>query len=63
MTTPSIFPQCAAPGPLRAGLLALVAAPLAGCDLIVLNPHGDIARQQADLIVMSTGLMLLIIVP
>ena len=63
MTTSSILQQHAAPGLLRTGLLALAAAPLAGCDLIVLNPHGDIARQQADLILVSTGLMLLIIVP
>ncbi|MEK8050352.1 ubiquinol oxidase subunit II [Ideonella sp. DXS22W] len=37
--------------------------PLAGCKTIVMNPAGDIARQQADLIVTSTVLMLLIIVP
>jgi cytochrome o ubiquinol oxidase subunit II len=36
---------------------------LAGCDTVVMNPSGDIASQQADLIVSSTVLMLLIIVP
>ncbi len=36
---------------------------LSGCDLIVMKPHGDIAQQQANLIVTSTLLMLLIIVP
>lgn len=36
---------------------------LAGCNAVVMNPSGDIARQQADLIVQSTLLMLLIIVP
>jgi cytochrome o ubiquinol oxidase subunit 2 len=36
---------------------------LAGCNTIVMKPHGDIARQQAQLIVTSTLLMLLIIVP
>lgn len=36
---------------------------LAGCNAIVMKPHGDIAVQQADLIVTSTLLMLLIIVP
>lgn len=36
---------------------------LAGCNTVVMNPSGDIARQQADLIVISTVLMLLIIVP
>ncbi|KQV37517.1 MULTISPECIES: ubiquinol oxidase subunit II [unclassified Rhizobium] len=36
---------------------------LAGCDLVVMSPSGDIAVQQRDLIVVSTVLMLLIIVP
>lgn len=36
---------------------------LGGCDWVVLNPSGDVARQQADLVVISTVLMLLIIVP
>lgn len=36
---------------------------LAGCNGIVMKPHGDIAQQQAQLIVTSTLLMLLIIVP
>ena len=36
---------------------------LAGCNMIVLDPAGDVARQQGDLIVLSTMLMLLIIVP
>jgi cytochrome o ubiquinol oxidase subunit 2 len=36
---------------------------LAGCDLVVLDPAGDVARQQGNLIVVSTVLMLLIIVP
>ena len=36
---------------------------LGGCDWVVMNPAGDVARQQADIILISTGLMLLIIVP
>jgi len=36
---------------------------LCGCDWVVMKPHGDIAQQQANLIVTSTLLMLLIIVP
>ena len=36
---------------------------LAGCDWVVMKPSGDVARQQAQLIVTSTLLMLLIIVP
>jgi cytochrome o ubiquinol oxidase subunit 2 len=48
--------------PARLGLAGAVLA-LAGCDAVVMKPHGDIALQQADLIVTSTVLMLLIIVP
>jgi len=50
------------PGARRA-LLAPVLALLAGCQREVLNPAGDVAVQQRDLIYVSTGLMLLIIVP
>lgn len=45
-----------------AGLLSLVSL-LAGCNTVVLNPSGDVAAQQGHLIVVSTVLMLLIIVP
>jgi cytochrome o ubiquinol oxidase subunit 2 len=47
----------------RRGMLALPLVLLAGCNSVVLNPSGDIADQQAHLIVVSTLLMLLIIVP
>jgi cytochrome o ubiquinol oxidase subunit 2 len=43
--------------------LAILPLLLAACQHAVLNPAGDIARQQRDLIYISTGLMLLIIVP
>ncbi|MFC5758498.1 ubiquinol oxidase subunit II [Rhizobium sp. GCM10022189] len=36
---------------------------LAGCNMVVMSPSGDIAAQQRDLIIVSTVLMLLIIVP
>ncbi|NHN19476.1 ubiquinol oxidase subunit II, partial [Bacillus amyloliquefaciens] len=36
---------------------------LAGCNMVRLNPSGDIASQQGRLIIISTVLMLLIIVP
>jgi len=36
---------------------------LAGCNTVLLNPSGDIAAQQGKLILASTWLMLLIIVP
>jgi cytochrome o ubiquinol oxidase subunit 2 len=45
------------------GLLLAPFAALAGCKTVVLDPSGDIAQQQAHLIVVSTLLMLLIIVP
>lgn len=43
--------------------VAFAALVLAGCSHAVFDPAGDIARQQRDLIIISTGLMLLIIVP
>ncbi len=51
------------PKTVRRGLSLLLLAALAGCNTVVLNPSGDIAKQQADLIVIATVLMLLIIVP
>jgi len=42
---------------------ALLLATLSGCKAVVLAPSGDVAAQQRDLLVISTGLMLLIIVP
>lgn len=47
----------------RGLILSPVLALLAGCERAVLDPAGDVARQQRDLIYTSTGLMLLIIVP
>jgi cytochrome o ubiquinol oxidase subunit 2 len=44
-------------------LTILVAPLLGGCDWVVMQPSGDIAVQQRDLIVISTILMLLIIIP
>lgn len=36
---------------------------LSACNWVVLAPSGDVAAQQRDILVISTGLMLLIIVP
>jgi cytochrome o ubiquinol oxidase subunit 2 len=47
----------------RRGLPLLPIALLAGCNTVVMNPTGDIAKQQADLITVSVLLMLIIIVP
>ena len=53
--------------PIAARLRHLALAPLiallAGCQRDVLDPAGDIARQQRDLIYTATGLMLLVIIP
>jgi cytochrome o ubiquinol oxidase subunit 2 len=35
---------------------------LSGCDTVVMSPSGDIAAQQANLLVWATGLMLIIVV-
>ena len=40
-----------------------VALLLSGCNLVVMNPSGDIASQQADLIIYSTVLMLIVVLP
>jgi cytochrome o ubiquinol oxidase subunit II len=47
----------------RALVLVPLLALLTACAREVLDPAGDIARQQRDIIYISTGLMLLIIVP
>ena len=39
------------------------AALLSGCNTVVMHPAGDIAVQQAQLIVVATALMLIIIIP
>ena len=53
--------------PVRKALSALgvlaVSGMLAGCNLTVMFPSGDVAVQQRNLVLASTGLMLLIIVP
>ena len=52
------------PRPPRLAFLPLLAPLLlGGCDWVVLKPHGDIAVQQAHLVIQSTLLMLLVIVP
>ncbi|MFE0499357.1 ubiquinol oxidase subunit II [Lysobacter soli] len=48
---------------LQAAVLLLATVALSGCNLLVLNPAGDIAARQGQLIVVSTVLMLIVIVP
>ena len=49
--------------PAKAAVLLAALVLLGACKGAVLDPAGDIARQQRDIIYISTGLMLLIIVP
>lgn len=49
--------------PYRIFALLPLLALLGGCNAIVLNPAGDVAMQQRDLVIISTVLMLLIIIP
>lgn len=56
------------PAPFRRRLakcfsLAALAFALAGCNLVVMSPSGDIAVQQKNLIIASTALMLIVIIP
>jgi cytochrome o ubiquinol oxidase subunit II len=44
-------------------VLAAAGFALSGCNWVLLNPSGDIARQQSDLLITSTWLMLLIVIP
>jgi cytochrome o ubiquinol oxidase subunit 2 len=48
---------------LKSAGAVVLAALLSGCNLVVLSPSGDIAVQQRNLLLQSTVLMLLIIVP
>jgi len=49
---------------LRCALILAVAGALGGCSkAVLLSPSGDVAWQLRDIILVSTGLMLLIIVP
>lgn len=43
--------------------LAFGALALSGCKFVVMNPSGDIAHQQAQLIIFATVLMLIVIIP
>jgi cytochrome o ubiquinol oxidase subunit 2 len=48
---------------LRKIFLTATVAILSGCDTVVMSPSGDIAAQQANLLVWATGLMLIIVLP
>lgn len=57
------LPTCMLPPKLFRRLLLLPVILLGGCGTVLMNPSGDVASQQGRLIVISTVLMLLIIVP
>ena len=44
-------------------LILLPVLLLSGCQMVVLNPSGDIASQQSHLLAVATGLMLIIVIP
>jgi cytochrome o ubiquinol oxidase subunit 2 len=48
---------------IRTALLAGLLVAMTGCKMVVMDPAGDIALQQRNLLLLSTVLMLLIIVP
>ena len=48
---------------LHAACLLAVLPLLGGCNLVVLQPAGDVAQQQGNLVMISTALMLIIILP
>ncbi len=47
----------------RATLAGALLALLGGCDMVVMNPAGDVALQQRNLVIFATALMLLIVIP
>lgn len=62
--TAKLFLPAMRPHSLLRSLVLLPAfALLSGCNAVLLSPSGDVAVQQRDLIIISTVLMLLIIVP
>jgi len=63
MSTCPIPDSSAAPRRFLRFLAPLTLLPLSACNFVVMNPAGDVAVQQRDLILISTGLMLLIILP
>lgn len=58
-----VYPQAMPSKKIIRALLLPALALLGGCQAVLLHPKGDVALQQRDLILVSTGLMLLIVVP
>ncbi|RUU78114.1 ubiquinol oxidase subunit II, partial [Mesorhizobium sp. M7A.F.Ca.MR.362.00.0.0] len=48
---------------LRTLFLLPLLASLGSCSMVVMNPAGDVAAQQRDLLMVSTALMLIVIIP
>ena len=51
----NVFPKAAA--------VALLPLMLAGCDMALFSPKGDIGVQEKNLIIIASGLMLLVVIP
>ena len=49
--------------PSRLLVLPPLVALLGGCNMVVMNPMGDVALQQRNLVLFATALMLLIVIP
>ncbi len=48
---------------IKSCLMALVIAPLSGCNWVLFNPKGQIALEQRNLIILATALMLIVVIP
>ena len=55
--------HCKLPTAGRVAPLGLLPVLLGGCNMVVMNPMGDVALQQRNLITFATGPMLLIVIP
>ena len=55
--------QAGSPRSLLRSTSVAAALALGGCSTVVMDPAGDVARQESHLILWATGLMLLIIIP
>jgi cytochrome o ubiquinol oxidase subunit 2 len=57
------LPASALPTTVRFLPLATLAVLLGGCNMVVMNPMGDVALQQRNLVLFAMALMLLIVIP
>ena len=55
--------HCKQPAAGRLAPLCLLPVLLGGCNMVVMNPMGDVALQQRNMVIFATALMLLIVIP